>query len=130
MRYNERELRSWLRNLRLPIVGGFLLLNSSCAHVKLPVTVAEAEWCAPINGEAACDKFLVSDPQWLDAQGWATKQAAWLADGGVVECTSSKTMIDTKVFIDDVCSEITCNQAQKAKIVAALQKLARLGIRP
>ena len=73
---------------------------------------------------------MSSNPQWLDAAAWTALQAQWLAEGSVVECTTSKTMIDAKIFVEDVCSEITCNQAQVAKLKAALLKIARLGTRP
>lgn len=73
--------------------------------------------------------FLTSRPELLNALQWAQKQADWLSDKGVVECTTSKTMLDLKVLVEDTCSQITCDRKTREVIVSALMKVAYLGRR-
>lgn len=110
-----------------------LLSLSSCAHITIPETVKNAEWCHPFKNQvgqdigASCDYFLTSKPELLNADQWAKKQSDWMASGGVTEVTTSKTMIDLKVFVEDTCSQIQCDEKTKNAIIASLDKVSSLG---
>lgn len=110
-----------------------LLSLSSCAHITIPETVKNAEWCHPFKNSqgqdigASCDYFLTSKPELLNADEWAKKQADWLTSGGVTEVTTSKTMIDLKVFIEDTCSQIACDEKTKEVILDGLNRVSSLG---
>lgn len=110
------------------------LTPSSCASlVHLPENVSDIEWCHPFktaSGQdvgASCDMFLTSSPQLLDELAWQAKQAQWLSFGGVIECTTSNSMINLKVFVEDTCSQVTCDEATKEVILQSLDRIAALG---
>lgn len=119
-------------SLRLLILMEVLSL-ASCAHITIPESVSNSEWCHPFKNQqgqdigASCDMFLTSNPNLLTADEWNQKIAQWLSDGGVLECTSSKTMIDAKVFIEDTCSQVTCDEQTKEALISRLEALAELG---
>jgi hypothetical protein len=123
-----------MRSLIFPVVA---LMLSSCSGkpILLPETVSDMEWCHPFKDEqgidlgAACDRFLRSDPHLLNAEQWKAKQDEWRNLNGVVECTSSQSMISLKVFVEDTCSQVPCDPETKAMLVQAAEKLSNLGVK-
>jgi len=73
---------------------------------------------------AACDNFLTSNPQTLTQAEWQILQNKWDA----TECTSSSMMIDLKVFIEDTCSQVTCDEATKNLFLERFDRIGKLGV--
>jgi hypothetical protein len=128
-----KRSRTFRRLKAGPLILTGLLSLTNCGHITIPESVKNSEWCHPFKSPqgqdigASCDDFLTSNPQLLNADQWQQKLSAWLADGSVIECTPSKTMIDIKVFIEDTCSQITCDEATKQVLTDAFQKIASIG---
>lgn len=110
-----------------------LLSLSSCGHITIPESVSNAEWCHPFKDQqghdigASCDMFLTSSPTLLNEADWEKKQADWITSGGVPECTTSKTMIDLKIFVEDTCSQLKCDEKTKEMILSGLDRVAGVG---
>lgn len=54
----------------------------------------------------------------------------WLAQGGIPECTTSKSMTALKVLVENVCSQYPCNEEQQAlvsQVRDGLNKIEGLG---
>lgn len=120
------------RNLRWLIPTAALLLLASCAtEINVPVEVADFPWCTPLPDElgASCDNFLSSSPALLNEVQWEALQAQWFAADGVLECTNSTAVANLKVAIQNLCSEVPCDQATEARFIQALDKIAHLGAR-
>lgn len=107
-----------------------LFLNSGCAKwIHLSENTPESTWCHPfVNAEgvevgASCDNFLTSNPQTLNQASWVTLQNSW----GTTECTNSAAMLNLKVFVEDTCSQVTCDEATKQAFLDRFERLSHLG---
>lgn len=135
MRSQKQRVPFKALNLLLQILMAQLLLASCAKPIQVPESVYDAEWCHPFKDlhgldiGASCDDFLTSNPELLSQDQWRQKQVGWLSQGGVTECTPSTTMINLKVFIEQTCSQVTCDEKTVNALTSALQKVAALGAR-
>ena len=111
---------------------GLLNLNSCASFIHVSQNVPDSQWCHPfLNAQgqeigASCDNFLTSNPKTLSASDWAALQASW----GVTECTTSNMMLAAKKFVEDTCSEITCDDVTKAAFLERFARIGALGTSP
>jgi len=63
----------------------------------------------------------------LNQSQWQDLQTLWLQQGGIPECTSSVSMTNIKVFIENVCSQYTCDYQMKQALIQGFEKIAILG---
>lgn len=101
-----------------------LLLLNGCA-----VSISDFTACSPIPGTtlAACDNFLISDPQTVT---WATEQSIWASQGYATECVNSEALGDIKKEIESLCSLAPCDYETEQKIISGLKKIQELGNEP
>lgn len=111
-----------------------LILNSCSNPIPIPESVYDSEWCHPFKDQngvdigASCDSFLTSKPELLNAADWKKKQEDWFQKGGVLECTPSTTMLNLKVFVEQTCSQIKCDEQTVAVLMQGLKRVAFLGV--
>lgn len=100
-----------------------LILNS-CA-----VSIKNEQFCSPIPGGlgSVCDDMLDSNQLVLTQDEWVSKQIEWQSEGQAVECTSSNTIGDFKIELEQLCSVTQCNYNTQA-IINALDKIKTLGV--
>lgn len=68
--------------------------------------------------------FLESDPDTLTPAGWIAKQKSW----GVTQCTPASSQLNIKKFIEDTCSQITCDEATKKLFLERFDRISKLGV--
>ena len=116
----------------LLILTAQLSLSNCASFITIAEDVPDSTWCHPFKNAqgvdlgASCDNFLTSNPQTYNQADWLALQASW----GITECTTSSTMIALKVFVEDTCSQVTCDQATKQAFLERLQRIGKLGVEP
>jgi hypothetical protein len=95
------------------------LLSLSCS-----VKVADFRFCGlnPQTEGAACENFLSSDPETLNAAQWQEQIASWQALGLVVECTTSDAVANIKREVEQFCTKTHCTKDQRRIMNEALDR--------